>query len=414
MTGRRVVVTGMGVVSPIGSSLETFWSSCTAGKSGVRKIQQIPEIDLYSSQIGGEVKDFDPDRFMSGSEKRKTDPFTRFGIGAAVMAMEDSGIDMDREDPERVGVTIGSGIGGLQIHEEMVKVFHEKGPSRFKPMMIPQMITDMLSGRVAIRYNCRGPNFAISSACASGAHAIGECFRMVRYGDADIMITGGAEAAITRTGLGGFCVLRAVSTNNSEPERASRPFDADRDGFVIGEGAGVLVLEELEHARRRGAEIYAELAGYGRNSDAFHITAPDDSGKGGAACMKLAMEDAGAAPEDVDYINAHGTSTPLNDVQETKAIKLALGEGPARKVPVSSLKSMTGHPLGAAGAIEAIASVLTAVKGIIPPTINYETPDPLCDLDYVPNEAREKRATTILSNSFGFGGHNATLCFRRF
>ena len=413
MNGRRVVVTGMGVVSPIGSSLQKFWNSCTAGTSGIRKIQQIPEIDQYTSQIGGEVTDFDTDRFMTGSEKRKIDPFTRFGIGAAVMAVENSGIDMDRENPERAGVVIGSGIGGLQIHEEMVKVFYEKGPSRFKPMMIPQMITDMLSGRVAIRYNCKGPNFAISSACASGAHAIGECFRMIQYGDADIMITGGAEAAITRTGLGGFCVLRAVSTRNSEPERASRPFDADRDGFVIGEGAGVLVLEELAHARKRGAEIYAELAGYGRNSDAFHITAPDDSGSGGAACMKLAMRDAGLSPAEIDYINAHGTSTPLNDVQETKAVKLSLGTERAMQVPVSSTKSMTGHPLGAAGAIEAIASILAINNGIIPPTVNHDTPDPQCDLDYVPNHARECSITSVLSNSFGFGGHNATLCFRK-
>lgn len=414
MNGRRVVITGAGVVSPIGSSLQTFWSSCIAGRSGIRKIEQIPEIDLYPSRIGGEVTDFDPDLYMSGSEKRKMDPFTRFGIGAAVCAVEDSGLDMDRETAERVGVIIGSGIGGLQIHEEMVKVFYEKGPSRFKPMMIPQMITDMLSGRVAIRYNCKGPNFSISSACGSGAHAIGECFRMVQYGDADVMITGGAEAAITRTGLGGFCVLRAVSTRNDEPEKASRPFDAERDGFVISEGAGVLVLEELEHARKRGAKIYAEIAGYGRNSDAFHITAPDESGSGGAACMRMAMKDAGIAAEEVGYINAHGTSTPLNDVQETKAIKLALGEENAGKVPVSSLKSMTGHPLGAAGAMEAVASILTLQEGIIPPTINYENPDPECDLDYVPNEAREKRVQTVLSNSFGFGGHNATLCFRRF
>lgn len=412
MNGRRVVVTGMGIVSPIGSKLELFWENCTAGKSGIRKIEQIPEIDLYPSRIGGEVKDYNPDDYISGSEKRKMDPFTRFGIGAAIMAFEDAGIDMEREVPERVGVIIGSGIGGLQIHEEMVKTFYDKGPSRFKPMMIPQMITDMLSGRVAIRYNCKGPNFSISSACASGAHSIGECYRMIQYGDADVMITGGAEAAITRTGLGGFCVLRAVSTANEEPEKASRPFDAERDGFVIGEGAAVLVLEELEHARKRGARIYAEIAGYGRNSDAFHITAPDDSGFGGASCMKQAMNNAEIDPADIDYINAHGTSTPLNDVQETKAIKLALGSDNARGVPVSSTKSMTGHPLGAAGAIEAVVSVMAIHRGIIPPTINYEHPDPQCDLDYVPNEARNGNIHVVLSNSFGFGGHNATLCFQ--
>lgn len=412
MNERRVVITGMGIVSSIGSKLERFWNNCINGISGIRKIQQIPEIDEYPSRIGGEVTDFDPGVFMSPSEKRKLDPFAIFGIGAAVMAMEDSGIDMDREEPERAGVIIGSGIGGLQIHEEMVKTFYDRGPSRFKPLMIPQMIPDMLSGRVAIRYNCKGPNFSIASACSSGAHAIGECSRMIRYGDADIMITGGAEAAITRTGLGGFCALRAVSTKNDNPEQASRPFDAERDGFVIGEGAGVLILEEYEHARKRGAKIYAELAGYGRNSDAFHITAPDESGQPGAACMKAALHDAGIGPDGVDYINAHGTSTPLNDMLETKAIKLALGTERAKQVPVSSTKSMTGHPLGAAGAIEAVVSVLAVRSNTIPPTINYENPDPLCDLDYVPNAAREIGVHTVLSNSFGFGGHNATLCFR--
>lgn len=413
MKGRRVAVTGMGVVTPIGSTLRLFWENCISGKSGIRKIEQIPEIVNYPSQIGGEVKDFNPDDFMSGSEKRKMDPFCRFGIGAAAAAYEDSGLDPEKVVPERAGVIIGSGIGGLQIHEEMVKVFYDKGPSRFKPMMIPQMIPNILSGRVAIRYNCKGPNFSIASACASGTHAIGECMRIIRYGDADVMITGGAEAAITRTGLGGFCALRAVSTRNSEPEKASRPFDMDRDGFVIGEGAGVLILEEFEHARRRGARIYAELAGYGRNSDAFHITAPDETGSGGGSCMKLAMADAEVDGGNVNYINAHGTSTPLNDVQETKAIKLALGMARAKKVPVSSIKSMIGHALGAAGAIEAVASIMTIASGIIPPTINYENPDPLCDLDYVPNESREAEIRGVLSNSFGFGGHNATLYFQK-
>ncbi len=413
MNDRRVVVTGMGIVSPIGSKLHIFWNNCINGKSGIRKIQQIPGIEQYPSQIGAEVTDYDPDLYMSGSEKRKMDPFCRFGLGAAVMAVEDAGIDMEREEPERVGVIMGSGIGGLQIHEEMVRVFFDKGPRRFKPMMIPQMIPNILPGRVAIRYNCKGPNYSIASACASSTHAIGECMRIIQYGDADIMITGGAEAAITRTGLGGFCALRAVSTRNDRPEHASRPFDAERDGFVIGEGAGMLILEELEHARQRNARIYAECAGYGRNSDAFHITAPDQSGSGGGNCMKLAMKDANINPEAVDYINAHGTSTPLNDIQETKAVKLACGPVHSRKIPVSSIKSMIGHALGAAGALEAIASIMSIHTGTIPPTMNYENPDPNCDLDYVPNTSREGKIKIVLSNSFGFGGHNATICFRK-
>lgn len=416
MEPRRVVVTGVGVVTPIGSSISVFWKNCVEGRSGIRKIQQIPEDELekFPSTIGGEVTDYNPDDYITPSEKRKLDPFGRFGIGAAVMAMRDSGIDMGAEDPFRAGVIVGTGIGGLQIHQEMVKLYFEKGgPERFKPLMIPQMIPDMLSARISILYNCKGPNFSISSACSTGANAIGECTRMIRYNEADIMISGGTEAAITRTGLGGFCVLRAVSKRNGEPEKASRPFDIDRDGFVIAEGAAVFVLEEYEHAKKRGAQIYAEVAGYGRNSDAYHITAPDETAQSSSTCIKQAMEDAQVAPEQINYINAHGTSTPLNDPLETKAIKLALGEEAAKKTPVSSIKSMIGHALGAAGAIEAAVSVLTIRDNILPPTINLDNPDPACDLDYVPNTARDHKTDVVLSNSFGFGGHNAVLCFKR-
>ena len=414
MDRRRVVVTGVGVVSPVGSSIKVFWENIVAGKSGIGIITQVPDIDQYASQIGGEVKDLDIDHFISRKDQRKMDPFSKYGISAAAMAVEDSGLEPEKEDLHKIGVLMGSGIGGLQIFEQQMDVFYKKGPSRFNPFMIPTMITNIVSGHVAIRYGFRGPNFCITSACATGSHSIGESFRMIQHGDAEVMVAGGTEAAITPLGLGGFCVLRALSTRNDDPEHASRPFDAERDGFVIGEGAGVLVLEELERAKKRGAHIYAELAGYGRNSDAFHMTAPSDTGREAGNCMRLAFRDGDVDPVEIGYINAHGTSTQLNDSTETKAIKYALGASNAQNVMISSTKSMIGHLLGAAGGVEAVITVKALQEGIIPPTINYEYPDPECDLDYVPNKAREKQINAALSNSFGFGGHNACLCFKRF
>lgn len=411
---KRVVITGVGAVSPLGNDAESMWNNLIQGKSGVGIVTQVPKIEQYASQIAGEVKEFNADTFIPKKEQRRMDPFTVFGISAAMMAVADAGLEPEKEVLSRVGVIIGSGIGGLQIFEEQMKVYFEKGPSRFNPFMIPTMITNIVSGHVAIKYGFRGPNFCITSACATGAHSIGESFRMIQYGDADIMVAGGTEAAITPLGLGGFCVLRALSTRNDEPERASRPFDAERDGFVMGEGAGVLVLEELEHAKKRGAKIYAELAGYGRNADAFHMTAPSDTGREAGNCIKLALANAQTAPEDLDYINAHGTSTQLNDSSETRAIKYALGAEAAKRVQISSTKSMIGHLLGAAGGVEAVITAKAVREGVIPPTINYENPDPECDLDYVPNHARETKVITALSNSFGFGGHNASLCFKRY
>ncbi len=342
------------------------------------------------------------------------DPFCHYGIAAAKMAVADAGLDFDRENRERVGVLVGSGIGGLQILQEQHAILLTRGPSRFSPFMIPQMITNILSGYIAIEYGLTGPNYCAVSACATATHSLGEALRMIQHGEADIMLAGGAEAPICELGVGGFCAMRALSTRNDAPEKASRPFDANRDGFVIAEGAGVLVLEDLEHAKKRGARIYCELAGYGRTCDAYHITAPDAEGKGAARGMQLACEDAGVSPDEIDYINAHGTSTELNDKCETMAIKMALGEDNARRAAVSSVKSMTGHLLGAAGGVESIATALAIKNGILPPTINYETPDPACDLDYVPNKAREKKIRAALKNSLGFGGHNATLCFKAF
>jgi 3-oxoacyl-[acyl-carrier-protein] synthase II len=414
MHGRRVVITGLGVVSPLGSGIHTFWENLTNGKPGIRKIQQIPDIERFITQIGGEVTDLDPLQYMPKNEIRRQDPFSIFGMCAAAMAFEHAGMDGDHPDPFRIGVIMGSGIGGLQIHEEMSRVFFETGPSKFKPLMIPQTLTNMLPGRIAIRHGCKGPNFSIASACSSGNHAIGESLKIIQSGEADVMVAGGAESAITHLGVGGFCALRAMSTRNDDPEGASRPFDAERDGFVISEGAAVLILEELERAKHRGAEIYAEVVGYGRTSDAFHITAPPEDAEPAARCIQRAMEDGEFNPDDVDYINAHGTSTRLNDAAETKAIKIALGTDRAKKTPVSSNKSMFGHALGAAGALEGVASVLTIYHGIVPPTINYENPDSACDLDYVPNTAREIPVSRVLSNSFGFGGHNTTIALKKY
>lgn len=409
---KRVVVTGMGVVSPLGCTLDAFWRRLIAGESGVVRLTKFDATD-YDTKIGGEVKEFAPEEFVSKKEQRHLEPFSLYGIAAAKMAVKDSGLDFSKENTERAGVVVSSGIGGLIILQNQMRVLMERGPSRFSPFMIPQMITNIISGHIAIEYGLTGPNFCVTSACASGTHSIGEALRMMQHGEADIMLAGGTEGTLCELGVGGFNALRALSTRNDEPERASRPFDAERDGFIPSEGAGVLVLEEMEHAKARGARIYAELAGYGRTCDAYHITAPHEDGVQAARGMKLAIQDAGLNPEDIDYVNAHGTSTQLNDKTETKAIKGALGEELARKVAVSSTKSMTGHLLGAAGAIESVACALALQNGIIPPTINLDHPDPECDLDYVPHTAREVGINACLNNSLGFGGHNATLCFKR-
>ena len=411
MARRRVVVTGMGVISPLGCELNTVWERLVNGQSGIRAITHF-DASRFTSRIAGEVVDFNIDQFIPKKEQRRMDPFCHYGVAAAKLAVADSGLALDREDLNRIGVIVGSGIGGLQILQEQMQVLMTKGPSRFSPFMIPQMITNIVSGMIAINHGLKGPNFSVVSACATATHGIGESLRWIQHGEADVMLAGGTEAAICELGVGGFCAMRALSTRNDEPTRASRPFDKDRDGFVMGEGAGVLVLEELEHAQKRGARVYCELAGYGATCDAFHITAPDEAGAGAARGMRLACEDAGVASDQIDYINAHGTSTELNDKCETKAIKAALGEANARKVMISSTKSMTGHLLGAAGAVESVACALAIQRGVIPPTINYETPDPDCDLDYVPNQARTAKVRACLNNSLGFGGHNATLCFK--
>jgi len=411
MQRRRVVVTGLGLVSPLGCDLKTFWSRAVAGQSGIRAITQF-DASQFTSRIAGEVVDFNPDAFIPKKEQRRMDPFCHYGVAASKMAVSDSGLDFANENTERVGALVGTGIGGLQILFEQTNVFRDRGPGRFSPFMIPQMITNILSGLVAIEYNLRGPNFCVTSACATATHSLGEALRIIQHDEADIMLAGGAEASICELAVGGFCAMRALSTRNDEPTRASRPFDAQRGGFVIGEGAGVLVLEEYERAKRRGARIYCELAGYGRTCDAHHITAPDSEGAGAARGMELAMKDAGVTPDEVGYISAHGTSTELNDKCETLAIKRALGEPAARRAMISSLKSMTGHLLGAAGGVESIAVALSFKHGVLTPTINYENPDPDCDLDYIPNAAREVKVKAVLKNSLGFGGHNATLCFK--
>ncbi|HPF99298.1 MAG TPA: beta-ketoacyl-ACP synthase II [Kiritimatiellia bacterium] len=410
MARRRVVVTGMGAVSPLGCELGTIWNRLISGQSGIRRITHFDAKD-YASQIAGELVDFNIDNFISKKEQRRMDPFCHYGISAAKLAMTDSGLNLEQEPKDRIGAIVSTGIGGLQVLQDQMKVLLTRGPSRFSPFMIPQMIVNILSGYVAIEYGITGPNFGIVSACATATHSLGESMRIIQHGDADIMLAGGSEAPICELSVGGFCAMRALSTRNDDPTKASRPFDKNRDGFVMGEGAGVLVLEELEHAKKRGARIYCELAGYGRTCDAYHITAPDAEGKGATRGMVLAYEDAGLRADQIDYINAHGTSTELNDKGETKAIKQALGLENAKKVLISSTKSMTGHLLGAAGAMESIVCALVIKNGVVPPTINYETPDPDCDLNYVPNTAREAKVKACLNNSLGFGGHNATLCF---
>jgi len=413
MKGRTVVVTGLGVVSPVASELGRFWENIKNGVSGIDRVTAMDDIDQYPVQIGGEIRDLDTERFVDKKELRKMDPFSLYGIAASMMAVEDAALNPDELDLERVGVIASSGIGGMQFMQNECLKAYEKGPRRISPQLIPQMITNILSGYVSIKYGFKGPNFCVTSACASGTHSIGEAMRIIQYGDADVMVAGGAEASIAMLGVQGFAALRATSRRNDDPQAASRPFDLERDGFVMSEGAGMLILEEKEHAINRGAKIYCELVGYGRTGDAYHITAPDAEADQAARGMTLAIADAGLTADDIDYISAHGTSTPLNDKGETLAIKKALGEEKAYATAVSSTKSMTGHMLGAAGGVEAAICALAIRDGVAPPTINYNTPDPDCDLDYVPNEKREMDINIALSNSLGFGGHNATLCFKK-
>ncbi|NCO60523.1 beta-ketoacyl-ACP synthase II [bacterium] len=407
---RRVVVTGMGMVSPLGTGVENNWKALCEGVSGIGPITKF-DVSDFPTRIGGEVRGFKAEDYVDKQQLRRLDIFIHFALASARMAFEDSRLKIDPSDGDRVGCITGSGLGGLTMLEQYHSVLIERGPSRVSPFFIPGIIANMAPGMIAIEFGIRGPNLSIETACAASSHAIGEAYRYIKEGRADVMVTGGAEAVITPLALGGFCSMRALSTRNDEPEKASRPFELNRDGFVIGEGSGILILEELERAIQRNAPIYAELIGYGSSADAYHISAPDPDGRGAATCMKAALADAGIRPENVDYINAHGTSTKLNDLAENKAIKAVFGEH-AYKLAVSSTKSMTGHLLGGAGGVEAIYTVLSLKNGILPPTINYENQDPECDLDYVPNKARKKAISYAISNSFGFGGTNATLVFK--
>jgi 3-oxoacyl-[acyl-carrier-protein] synthase II len=410
---RRVVVTGVGAVTPVGNDVATTWRSIISGVSGAGPITKFDTAN-HAVKFACEVKGFDASQFMDRKEAKRADIYTQYAVACAVQAMQDAGLDGSTAyDPERTGVIVGSGIGGLKSFEEQHDVYRERGASKISPFFIPMFIADIAAGIVSMRFNAKGPNYATVSACATSAHAIGDAFRTIQYGDADVMITGGSEATVTPMAIGGFANMKALSERNDSPETASRPFDATRDGFVMGEGGAVVVLEELEHAKARGAKIYAEIVGYGATGDAYHLTAPAPDGEGAQRAMKRAMQDAGLALADVDYINAHGTSTPANDLNETRAIKAVFGEH-ARKLSVSSTKSMTGHMLGAAGSVEFILCALAIRDGQIPPTINYQTPDPELDLDYTPNEARSRTVDVALSNSFGFGGHNVSLAIKRF
>jgi 3-oxoacyl-[acyl-carrier-protein] synthase II len=409
---RRVVITGMGTITPVGLNVNEFWSSLVAGKGGVGRITRF-DASAFSTQIAAEVKGFDPSSIIDRKELRRQDRFVHYAIAAAHEALVDSKLELDKEDRDRIGVLVGSGIGGTETWEAQFQKLRDFGPDRISPFFVPMMIIDMASGEISIRWNLKGPNFATVSACATSAHAIGESFLIIARGDADIMITGGSEAAITPLSMAGFCSMRALSRRNDAPEKASRPFDLSRDGFVMGEGSGILVLEEMERARARGVRIYAELAGYGATADAYHMTAPAPGGEGAARAMRAALSSAGMSPEEVGYVNAHGTSTDLNDKYETMAIKTVFGSH-VSKLAISSTKSLTGHLLGAAGVIETIATAKTLVEGIVHPTINYEIPDPECDLDYVPNKARKLAVTAAISNSFGFGGHNVCLALKRY
>jgi 3-oxoacyl-[acyl-carrier-protein] synthase II len=410
---RRVVVTGMGVMTSLGHDLETFWANLMAGKSGISMIESF-DVSQYTTRFAGAIKDFNPEDYFEKKEARRMDRYTQLAVVASLAALKDAKLNVKEDtDPERVGVYVGSGIGGLSTWEEQHKILLEKGPKRVSPFFIPMMIANMGSGQISIQTGAKGPNSTAVTACATGTNSIGDSFKIIQRGDADVMICGGAEAPIGTTGLGGFGAMRALSQRNDEPQRASRPFDTDRDGFVMGEGAGIFILESLEHAQKRGARIYAEIIGYGMSSDAYDMYEPSPGGEGAARCMVKAMKDAKISPEEVSYINMHGTSTGAGDVAETKAIKTALGEY-AYKLPVSSTKSMTGHLLGAAGGVEAVICGLTIVHGMIAPTINLENQDPECDLDYVPNLPRKADVRIAMSNSFGFGGHNATIILKKF
>ncbi|HQA59811.1 MAG: beta-ketoacyl-ACP synthase II [Tepidanaerobacteraceae bacterium] len=412
MEKKRVVVTGMGVISPVGTGLNKFWDSLVKGKSGIDKITRFDTSDL-PSRIAGEVRDFNPEAYIEKKELKRLDRFTQFAISATKMALEDADLDLSTVDKTRIGVILGSGIGGNATWEEQHSILLSKGPKRVSPFFIPMMIVNMASGQVSMAFGLKGPNFTVVTACASGTNAIGEAFRTLQRGDADIIISGGTEAPITMLSLAGFSSMKALSSRNDEPSLASRPFDRERDGFVMGEGAGILVMESLDSALKRNAKIYGEVVGYGSTADAYHLTQPSPEGEGASRAMEAAISDAGISPSDVDYINAHGTSTPLNDKFETMAIKNTFGEH-AYKLAVSSTKSMTGHLLGAAGAVEIVATLLSVYNDEIPPTINYENPDPECDLDYVPNRAVKRTVNIALSNSMGFGGHNACIIVKKF
>lgn len=409
--GRRVVVTGLGLVAPVGLDVKSSWDNILAGKSGIKPITHF-DIEPFSTRFGGPIYGFDPTQYIPDKDVKKMDKFIHYGMAAGCQAIADSGLEVDESNCRRIGVAIGSGIGGITGIENNYEAYREKGPRRISPFFVPANIINMVAGNLSIKYGLKGPNYSIVSACSTGSHNIGEAAIMIRHGYVDVMIAGGAEMATSPVGLGGFAAARALSTRNDAPEAASRPFDKDRDGFVLSDGAGVVVLEEYERAKARGAHIYAELVGVGMNSDAYHMTSPSENGEGACDCMLLALQDAGLNPEQVNYINAHGTSTPAGDAAETKAIKRAFGDH-AYRLAVSSTKSMTGHMLGAAGGAEAIFTILALRDQIAPPTINYETPDPDCDLDCVPNTAREMTIDVALSNSFGFGGTNGTLVFRR-
>ncbi len=408
---KKVVITGLGTVSPLGCTLDSVWERLTSGFSGVGPITRF-DASNHPVKIAAELRDYDVNAFLDPKSQRRMDPFSHYAIAASRLAVQDSGIDWSRTDPHRNGCIVSSGVGGIGTTESEVLKMVQRGPTRVSPFCIPQIIVNIASGLVAIEHNLQGPNYCVVSACASGLHSIGDALRLIQRGDADIMLAGGAEAAVTPVSIAGFAAMHALSTRNDDPATASRPFDKDRDGFIMGEGAAVLFLEEYEHAKARGARIYAEVAGFGMTCDAFHMTAPAEDGEGGARAMKLAMQDARLTSGDIDYVNAHGTSTPLNDKIETLAIKKSLGEDDARRVMVSSSKSMTGHLLGAAGAIESVVCALAIQRGVVTPTINYTTPDPECDLDYVPNTARTASIRACLNNSLGFGGHNASVAFK--
>ena len=413
MEKKRIVVTGLGIISPVGNEVSTFWKALQEGKSGVGPTTSF-DASHFDSRIAAEIKGFNPSLYgLTTKDTKRMDKFGQYAVAATKQALAQSGLDLEKENRERIGVLIGSGIGSLHTIEEEHKVMLYKGVSRMSPFLIPMLIVNEASGQTAINFGLKGPNSCVATACASGSHAIGDAYRMLLYGDADVMVAGGTESCVVATGVGGFCALKALSTRNDQPEKASRPFDRERDGFVIGEGCGIVILETLEHAQKRNAKILAEIVGYGMSCDAFHMTAPDPTGDGAARAMKIALADAKLTPDKIDYINAHGTSTKLNDKYETLSIKKAMGDY-AKKVMISSTKSMTGHLLGAAGGVEFVVCCLAIRDKVIPPTTNYEYPDPDCDLDYVPNTARKHEVNVCMSNSLGFGGHNATLIVRKF